>query len=169
MEVIDRIRALHDAGNVDSARRLAREVVRNRSRVSASLSDGELVISVPGFTGCHSVSVGSGNGDGGAVVNVGRGCYRLDDGPAFDVTVHSLWDAAESAAVPVLYADVRERGFERLDTLTYAVRQSEVGYYEEATTESEAGGTADDLSATSDDSSGPAGSGVLSTVRQLIR
>lgn len=173
MQVTDRIRALHDAGNVDSARQLAREVVRNRTSVSASLSDGELVVSVPGFTGRHPVSVGpegDAAGGGGAVVDVGRGRYRLDDGPAFEVTVHSLWDAAESAAAPVLYAAARERGFERLDTLAYAVGRSEVDYRGEAAPERAAAEPTDDSDpAASDESARPAGSGVLRAVRQLIR
>ena len=172
MEVTDRIRALHDAGNVDSARQLAREVVRNRTTVSASLSDGELVVSVPGFTGRHPVSVGARNddaGEGSAVADVGRGRYRLDDGPAFEVPVYSLWDAAESAAVPILYAAARERGFERLDALAYAVGRSEVDYSGEATAERGTTDPEDGPAVASDDSSRPAGSGVLRAVRQLIR
>ena len=166
MKVTDRIRALHDAGNVDSARQLAREVVRNRTRVSTSLSDGELVVSVPGFTGRHPVSVGARTdaaGGGGAVVDVGRGRYQLDDGPAFEVTVHSLWDAAESAAVPVLYAAAQERGFDCLDALAYAVGRSEVGYREGAT------GTVDDPSTATDDPACSGESGVFRAVRRLIR
>ncbi len=165
MRVIDRIRALHDAGDGDSARHLAREVVRNRSDVSASLSDGELVVSVPGFTGRHEVSVRADGTDDGsrAVVDVERGTYRLDDGPAFEVTVHSLWDDAEEAAVPVLYAAVRERGFESLHTLTYAAGRSEVRYSEEQTTD--AGGT----ESPDGSSTGGGASGVLRSVRQLIR
>lgn len=164
MRVTDRIRALYDAGNVDSARQLAREVVRNRSEVAVSFSDGELVVSVPGFTGRHSASVradGATGGDG-AVVDVERGTYRLDDGPELDVTVHSLWDAAESAAVPVLYSAVRERGFESLHTVTYAAGRSEVRYRER--TESDSGSSAPD-----DSSAGRSASGVLGSVRQLLR
>ena len=163
MGVTDRIRALYDAGDVDSARQFTREVVRNRSDVAASLVDGELVVSVPGFTGRHPVSVrpkGTADGDRG-VVDVERGAYCLDDGPAFDVTVHSLWDDAESAAVPVLYSAVREQGFESLHTVAYAAGRSEVQYRE-----AEPGSDSDPSAA---DDAGGAESGVLRSVRQLIR
>ena len=163
MRVTDRIRALYDAGDVDSARQLTREVVRNRSDVAVSLVDGELVVSVPGFTGRHPVSVrpkGT-DDDYGAVADVERGTYCLDDGPAFDVTVHSLWEDAESSAVPVLYSAVRERGFESLHTVAYAAGRSEVRY-REAESESDS-----DPSAA--DGTGGAESSVLRSVRQLIR
>lgn len=163
MRVTDRIRALHDAGDVDSARQLAREVVRNRSDVAVSLADGELVVSVPGFTGRHPVSARPDSTAGDqAVVYVDRGAYRLDDGPSFDVTVHSLWDDAEDAAVPVLYSAVREDGFETLHTVQYAAGRSEVRYREDTEPESRSA---------ADESTAAAGteSGVLRSVRQLIR
>lgn len=157
MHITDRVRALHDAGDGASARQLAREVVRNRSDVAASLSDGELVVSVPGFTGRHPVTVRADGGAGdGAVVDVGRGTYRLDDGPEFDVTVHSLWEDAEAAALPALYAAARDEGFESLRTVVYAAGRSEVQYREEE--------AADSRPATG----GPA-SGVLHSVRQFMR
>ena len=89
------------------------------------------------------------------MADVGRGTYRLDDGPELEVTVHSLWDDAEAAAVPVLYSAARERGFESLHAVTYATGRSEVRYREGEGAESESAVSAE--------------SGVLHSVRQLIR
>ena len=163
MGVGERIGDIYRAGDVDSARQFAREVIRNRSDVTVSLDGDELVVATAPFTGRHPVTIDDRLDDDGddAVANLERGAYRLTDGPSFDVTIHTLWPAAESAALPVLYDAARERGFVRLHALSYPTGRAEVDYVEP--------GAEPASNPTRESAPEREKSGVLQSVRQLIR
>lgn len=176
MEIEDRVQELCAAGHVDSARELCREVVRNRPHVDVSLAGDELVVSAPPFEGRHDVTVreaAASDSDGDAVVRVERGTYRLDEGPDLTFRVHALWDEAESTALPVLLDAVRQRTFTSVHALQYGSGRTQVDYDgddgESASDGDETGTEPGSVSSTSGPSVGHPWTGVVQTVRQLIR
>jgi hypothetical protein len=176
MEIEDRVQELCAAGHVGSARQLCREVVRNRPHVDVSLAGDELVVSAPPFEGRHDVTVRdavASESDDDAVVRVERGTYRLDGGPDLEFRVHALWDEAESTALPVLLDAVRQRAFTSVHALEYGSGRTRVDYGS-AAEQSASGGeeTKTDpssVSSTSGPSVGHPWTGVVQSVRQLIR